>query len=460
MYLLYINIAFASADESVAVAPKPRRRAFGGWQKPTKRHQRRTETLNDWDRDVNWNAHTDEFMCGWESWHSNHHEDRKHRMFACSWNAYKNELSPMKRGHTYESGWCNDWDKSGHCQCRPGYAMTGVHSKHDNHKEDRRWKIRCSKINGLRVTNSCRWTGVVNKMDKHLAYREHKSDLVMTGISSAHRNHEEDRYYRFKVCAIQVPRHVCEDIQIKITDFTPMTVGNPRKVAGAEWTNDNCDGETTVKSTLTKSMSTSVASSSTYTLQKSFTSTFNFGISQKATATISAKFAGFGGKFSSSFGIKSSWGTSNMNSKTSSTTRKTIQVETLSAGIEVAVKPHTRSVVKSNYRLYNGFIKWSGEASCYIGGKVVETKAVKGAWRGKAASVTKGAYKISNEKCGGIPPVDGCVNTSRFERQCPQWNRRGFCKGRYAVFMMKHCPEHCDKSCAKGGMPPGFGFRG
>merc|ERR1719410_2740553 len=154
--------------------------------------------------------------------------------------------------------------------------------------------------------------------------------------------------------------------------------------------------------------------------------------------------------------MKSSWGSSNTNSKTSSTTRKTIQVETLTAGIEVAVKPHTRSVVKSNYRLYNGFIKWSGEASYYIGGKVVETKAVKGAWRGKAASVTKGAYKMESEKCGGIPPVDGCINTARFERACPGWSRRGFCKGRYAVFMMKHCPKHCDKSCAKGDIPPGF----
>jgi len=298
----------------------------------------------------------------------------------------------------------------------------------------------------------------LNGWDGNLHYREGRTDYVMTGLESYHGNWQEDRRYRFKSCAVRVPVHQCDNIEIRIDNFTPMKVGNPKRIAGVEWVNDNCGGTSTMKFSLDKKMSTKVSASSTYKLSKSLKSTFKFGISQKATASISAKFAGFGGKFSSSFGIKSSWGLSRTTSRTSSTTSKTLQVETLKAGMAVFLKPHTRNVVKSYYRKYDGYIKWSGVASCYIGEKVVSTKNVKGEWRGEAASVHNGSYKAVDEKCAGAPatkvpppapsapPAPMCIN---LQPGCKFWSHAGFCKGRYEDFMMKNCARHCHPACKK-----------
>ncbi|KAH3829912.1 hypothetical protein DPMN_103143 [Dreissena polymorpha] len=47
----------------------------------------------------------------------------------------------------YSTGWTNEWDGVQNYRVRDGYAMVGVHSVHDNTRQDRRFEYRICKIN-------------------------------------------------------------------------------------------------------------------------------------------------------------------------------------------------------------------------------------------------------------------------------------------------------------------------
>ncbi len=134
---------------------------------------------NDWDRDLNVQCSNRQAIYGVQSYHSNHHEDRR-------WNFKCKNVVP-RYSHCYWTGYENNWDKPIHFRCAANSVMAGVSSYHHNHYEDRRWRFKCCSTSGYKTKN-CRLTGYINKWDAPMNYHTHS---VFVGAFSYHSNYRE-----------------------------------------------------------------------------------------------------------------------------------------------------------------------------------------------------------------------------------------------------------------------------
>ncbi|XP_028413491.1 hemagglutinin/amebocyte aggregation factor-like [Dendronephthya gigantea] len=123
--------------------------------------------------------------------HSNHHEDR-------SWTFTCRANSKITNNCQW-SGFVNSYDHEIIYQC-PSGLISGVHSRHSNHHEDRQFNYKCCRTtsNALR---HCSWTGYVNNWDAYMNYHAPWNKFLV-GMNSHHNNGKEDRIWRFLVCGI------------------------------------------------------------------------------------------------------------------------------------------------------------------------------------------------------------------------------------------------------------------
>ncbi|XP_028412140.1 millepora cytotoxin-1-like [Dendronephthya gigantea] len=80
--------------------------------------------------------------------------------------------------------------------CLDNERFTKIVSRHNNYKEDRQWEFTCEP-SGVTLTN-CKWTGYQNGYDGKLDYT--CQDGVINGIKSVHNNYYEDRQWAFYCC--------------------------------------------------------------------------------------------------------------------------------------------------------------------------------------------------------------------------------------------------------------------
>ncbi|XP_074649189.1 uncharacterized protein LOC141904499 [Tubulanus polymorphus] len=143
---------------------------------------------NQWDRPLNFQCPNNQHIQWFKSRHDNGREDRLFDMNCrpgyvgtdCSW-----------------TGYLNDWDKLVNFVCPHNGIVTGFHSYHDNHREDRRWKLRCCKV--ARPGQSCYWSGWLADWDQEIDY-SFPNGMAMTGMKSIHDNGREDRLFEFRMC--------------------------------------------------------------------------------------------------------------------------------------------------------------------------------------------------------------------------------------------------------------------
>jgi len=95
-------------------------------------------------------------------------------------------------------GWANDWDAHFKFECPAGEAISSLYSVHDNHREDRRWKFACGQLSGGSL-GRCTW-GAYTAWDG--TWTLGSEGDVITGIESQHDNHKEDRQYKIKSCKL------------------------------------------------------------------------------------------------------------------------------------------------------------------------------------------------------------------------------------------------------------------
>ena len=124
-----------------------------------------------------------------KSVHSNHHADR-------SWSFYCRYDSKISTSCSWSS-YVNWFDQEILYQCGDG-VISGVHSYHSNHHEDRQFKFRCCHLKKSCLKN-CLWTSYVNDWDAYmnsaLSY-----GYFLVGANSVHHNGREDRRWRFLIC--------------------------------------------------------------------------------------------------------------------------------------------------------------------------------------------------------------------------------------------------------------------
>jgi len=151
-----------------------------------------TGYVNNWDQAWTWSVGHTGVLTGLRSHHDNHKEDRRFRV-------YYSHLNHGVRCHDRGwSGYINNWDSGMNFKCPHNQAINGFHSYHDNRREDRRWKVRCCYLHGPGRYSyiSSYLTGYVNNWDGGMDY-SCPSDEVLVGIWSTHDNRREDRIYRF-----------------------------------------------------------------------------------------------------------------------------------------------------------------------------------------------------------------------------------------------------------------------
>jgi len=160
-----------------------------------------------------------------ESHHSNHHEDRKWH-FECSYDV-------QKAGKCHWTDWVNGWDAQLRYICPNNGYIVGLHSYHDNHREDRRWKIACCEVSaGL---EDCRWR-TLNGWDSYMNYNVDKG-RVINGLFSWHDNHREDRIWKALDCRMKN----CEVTHIQVLG-KPQAYFKGSKVIGVK-TGLNCGSQ-------------------------------------------------------------------------------------------------------------------------------------------------------------------------------------------------------------------------
>jgi len=163
---------------------------FGGF--------RSTGYVNSFDRKFKYNLGSKYVMTGLYSYHDGRKEDRRFKIYYAKLRIQCSDSS--------WSGYINKWDGIMDFKCRANYAMNGLQSHHSNHREDRRYKVRCCNLsNGGKYKISSYKTVWVNNWDGKMNYRC-PSNGVLVGLYSEHDNRKEDRRFKF-YCGLLTTDH-------------------------------------------------------------------------------------------------------------------------------------------------------------------------------------------------------------------------------------------------------------
>merc|ERR1712054_101196 len=143
--------------------------------------------INNWDGNMGWHTGGATFVSGLHSTHDNGREDRLFKPLVTTFGA-------NQRSHHWY-GWINNWDHRFDFSCPANQAIIGFTSYHSNHREDRRWKVLCSTFHGVNIRGDG-WPGWQTNWDATWSLScGHKP---MVGISSYHDNGKEDRRWRIR----------------------------------------------------------------------------------------------------------------------------------------------------------------------------------------------------------------------------------------------------------------------
>ncbi|XP_046382093.2 hemagglutinin/amebocyte aggregation factor-like [Haliotis rufescens] len=148
--------------------------------------------VNGFDKPFRFRCRRGKSIASWESYHSNHHEDRRYK-FTC-------QKTPSLSGRCRWHGFVNQFDKPISFQCPNNGVIRGVSSYHHNHFEDRRFKFLCCSLRGRHLVR-CAKTGYVNTWDERFTFRMPAAHFLK-GVFSIHHNHFEDRRWKFETCLI------------------------------------------------------------------------------------------------------------------------------------------------------------------------------------------------------------------------------------------------------------------
>merc|ERR1711959_263100 len=143
--------------------------------------------INNWDGNMGWHTGGATFVSGLHSTHNNGREDRLFKPLITTFGA-------AQRSHHW-SGWVNNWDAHFDYSCPHNQAIIGFSSYHSNHYEDRRWRVLCSTFHGVNIAKSG-WPGWQTNWDA--TWSLSCGHRPMVGMSSYHQNGREDRRWRIQ----------------------------------------------------------------------------------------------------------------------------------------------------------------------------------------------------------------------------------------------------------------------
>jgi len=159
----------------------------------------RTNWVNLWDGWMDWSTENNEMITGLYSQHDNRKEDRV-------WKFYRGSASGGVECNSkyWTSDYVNEWDDELSFSCGANEAISGFQSKHDNSREDRRWKIQCCRVTKVQLYDMG-LTGYLNNWDGDLDFTC-ADDEVLIGVYSDHNNRKEDRRWKARCAQLRPMR--------------------------------------------------------------------------------------------------------------------------------------------------------------------------------------------------------------------------------------------------------------
>jgi len=150
-------------------------------------HHRWLGNINGWDGHMNWHTNGHTYVSGLQSWHNNGYEDRIFRPLVTN-------IGSTQHGR-HITGFVNNMDGTFTYTCPTNKAIVGFYSYHNNGNEDRRWRFYCAHFHGVGF-RAGGWPGWQTRMDAHFAIGCGHNPAI--GFSSYHNNHKEDRVWRIR----------------------------------------------------------------------------------------------------------------------------------------------------------------------------------------------------------------------------------------------------------------------
>lgn len=145
---------------------------------------------HDWDGELRLECPNGQALYFVQSHHDNHREDR-----CWDWSCRSVAASFYT---SYWTGYQNGHDLPLLFQCAANYVLCGVHSVHNDHTEDRVWEFKCCRTFGY-CTKSCSLSGNLNSLDGPMNYAAGSGEAFV-GAYSFHNNHAEDRVWKISQC--------------------------------------------------------------------------------------------------------------------------------------------------------------------------------------------------------------------------------------------------------------------
>jgi len=164
-------------------------------------HQSNTGWYGHWDGVANYNCPGTRVMNGQGSYHNNHREDRRWSM-KCTDIVSSSGFQKLadRRVGGLRDVHVNGWHQNFHRDtlCGNDGIMRGSYSRHENRYEDRVFVFRCQKYKGIRLEGKS-WAGWCNWYDHQCNY-QCPGNKVMIGVGSERSNGHRDRRFRYQ-CA-------------------------------------------------------------------------------------------------------------------------------------------------------------------------------------------------------------------------------------------------------------------
>jgi len=160
---------------------------------------------NDWDQPFSATAPLHSVISGLFSEHLNRDEDRR-------WRVKYSRVEGIDISSESEWSAESQWDDPFSLECPPGWVITGLASHHDNGREDRKYKIQCSKVLDSSKMVLHEWGDYLNDYDDKLEFNPAKNRFIV-GFGGVHSNTDEDRKFNFRLATF------CEDKTDEITEL-------------------------------------------------------------------------------------------------------------------------------------------------------------------------------------------------------------------------------------------------
>jgi len=148
------------------------------------------------DAVINFTCPDSQVFSHWDSHFEDYYGDRQWN-FNCSDKLAKYEVELADCSWT---DYIDQWQGFMEFSCPNDGIVTGLYSEHDNFYEDRRYKLKCCREEGL-VTHACGFTDFINAYRADISYTA-PTDAVITGFTSLMDKTQEDRTWRFDLCRV------------------------------------------------------------------------------------------------------------------------------------------------------------------------------------------------------------------------------------------------------------------